>query len=133
MPTYERPSFLATTEVVPDPKKGSRITSPGFELARINLAISFSGFCVGWSVFSGIDQKGTERIKVTFEFKQSVGDEPLKKRILSELPIRMRDKVGINMDFEAVPYSTIERFDYKTRRWTDERKEGLKQVKFIEK
>ena len=34
--------------------------SPGFELASTSLAISFSGFCVGWSVFSGIDQNGTE-------------------------------------------------------------------------
>src|SRR5216683_938954 len=59
IPTYLRPSFLATTEVVPEPKKGSRTTLPGFELARTSLATSFSGFCVGWSVFSGIDQKGT--------------------------------------------------------------------------
>lgn len=80
-----------------------------------------------------IDTKGVEHIKITFEFKYSVTDENLKKHILSELPGKMRDKIGLNIDFNAVPYGTIERFEYKTRRWTDERKEGLKQVKFIEK
>ena len=43
-------------KVEPDPKKGSSTRSPGFELARINFASNFSGFWVGWGVFSGIDQ-----------------------------------------------------------------------------
>jgi phenylacetate-CoA ligase len=80
-----------------------------------------------------IDEKGSEHVKVTFEFKQSVTDEELKKHIVSGLRGKMRDKVGLNFEFEAAPFGTIERFEYKTRRWTDERKEGLKQVKFLEK
>jgi len=80
-----------------------------------------------------IDEKGSEHVKVTFEFKQSVTAEELKKSTLLGLRERMRDKVGLNFEFEAAPYGTIERFEYKTRRWTDERKEGLKQVKFLEK
>ena len=47
---------MAVTDVVPEPKNGSKTTSPLLELANISLAISFSGFCVGWAVFSGIDQ-----------------------------------------------------------------------------
>src|SRR3989338_5601050 len=69
MPTYLRPSFLATTEVVPEPRNGSKITSFGFELAKIALATNFSGFCVGWSVFSDIDQKGIVISVQTFEGK----------------------------------------------------------------
>src|ERR1700724_1038749 len=42
-----RPSRLATAPVVPVPQKGSRITSPGREDARITRASSASGFCVG--------------------------------------------------------------------------------------
>jgi hypothetical protein len=37
------------------------------------------------------------------------------------------------MDVEAVPHGTLPRFDYKVRRWTDERLEALEQVKFPEK
>jgi hypothetical protein len=37
------------------------------------------------------------------------------------------------MALEEVPYGTLPRFGYKMRRWTDERIEGLKGVKYIEK
>src|SRR3989338_11972 len=47
IPTYLRPSFLATTDVVPEPKNGSKTTSFGLELAKITFATNFSGFCVG--------------------------------------------------------------------------------------
>ena len=58
-PKNLRPSFFATTRDEPAPANGSKTRAPRFVLARISLASSFSGFCVGWSVFSGIDQKGT--------------------------------------------------------------------------
>lgn len=35
--------------------------------ARMSFAMSFSGFCGRWSVFSGIDQKGTEMSSQKFE------------------------------------------------------------------
>jgi hypothetical protein len=38
------PSILATTEVVPDPTKGSSTVSPGFEQASIILLSSSIGF-----------------------------------------------------------------------------------------
>ena len=47
--------------------KGSKTTSPGRDEARISLAYNFSGFCVGWSVFSGIDQKGMLMSSQKFE------------------------------------------------------------------
>ena len=59
IPKNLRFSFLAVTMLLPTPIKGSKTNAPSFVLARISFAISFSGFCVGWSVFSGIDQKGT--------------------------------------------------------------------------
>lgn len=80
-----------------------------------------------------VDEKGAEQIQISFEFKQNVIDESLKKHIAAELPGKLRDKVGLGMNVIAAPYGTIERFDYKTRRWVDERKTGLNQVKFIEK
>ena len=41
------PSFFATTEVVPEPRKGSKTTASADVLARMTFASSFSGFCVG--------------------------------------------------------------------------------------
>ena len=60
IPTNFLFNFFATTDVVPEPKNGSNTISPSLDDAKINLAINFSGFWVGWSVFSGIDQKGIE-------------------------------------------------------------------------
>jgi hypothetical protein len=37
------------------------------------------------------------------------------------------------MNLAAVPYGTLPRFDYKVRRWADERVEGWEQVKYFEK
>ena len=42
----------------PNRQRESKIQSPSLLLASINLAMSFSGFCVGCSVFSGIEQYG---------------------------------------------------------------------------
>ena len=67
MATNARPSFFAVTAVVPLPENGSNTTSPGSVEARMSFAASFSGFCAGWSVFSGIDQNGTEMSSQKFE------------------------------------------------------------------
>jgi hypothetical protein len=37
------------------------------------------------------------------------------------------------MALEEVPYDTLPRFEYKVRRWTDARIEGLERIKYIEK
>jgi phenylacetate-coenzyme A ligase PaaK-like adenylate-forming protein len=46
---------------------------------------------------------------------------------------RAKVKPQVTMKFEAVPHGTLPRFEYKVRRWTDERVEGLERVKYIEK
>ena len=49
MPMKCRPSRLATAPVVPEPKNGSRITSPGLVEATITRCSSASGFWVEWA------------------------------------------------------------------------------------
>jgi len=39
----------------------------------------------------------------------------------------------VTMDVEEVPHGTLPRFEYKARRWSDERTKGMEQVKFLEK
>lgn len=47
MPIHLRPSSAAAMPVVPDPKKGSRIKSPGSLVCRIRYRISSTGFAAG--------------------------------------------------------------------------------------
>jgi hypothetical protein len=47
MPMYLRPSRRATAPVVPVPKNGSRMMSPGLVEARITRCSRASGFWVG--------------------------------------------------------------------------------------
>ena len=70
-----RPSRLATAPVVPAPKKGSRITSPGLVEARITRCSSASGFWVEWAfgagrvlhpLIAGADRQGPVRAHLQF-------------------------------------------------------------------
>ena len=56
LPTEAQWEFAARAgaDVVPEPKNGSSTTASGSVLARISLAISFSGFCVGCSSYSSM-------------------------------------------------------------------------------
>ena len=50
MPMYLRPKSFATAPVVPVPKKGSRMMSPGLVEAMITRCSRASGFWVGWAL-----------------------------------------------------------------------------------
>jgi hypothetical protein len=47
---------------------------------------------------------------------------------LKALTVELRRGVGISMNLSEAPADSLERFVFKTRRWTDERKEGLERV-----
>ena len=47
MPIQRRPSLWAAWTAVPQPQKGLRMTSSGFEDAVMIRSRSASGFCVG--------------------------------------------------------------------------------------
>jgi phenylacetate-CoA ligase len=80
-----------------------------------------------------IDENGQEVARVSLEFKKTVLDDPAKKTILSRLGAKIKEMTQVSMALEEVPYGTLPRFEYKVRRWTDERIEGLKRIKYIEK
>ena len=46
---------------------------------------------------------------------------------------KIKEMTYVTMRLEEVPHGTLPRFEYKVRRWTDERVEGLERVKYIEK
>ena len=80
-----------------------------------------------------IDESGQEIAKVNIEFKKAVRDADAKSATLQRLGGKIKEMTQVTMQLEEVPCGTLPRFEYKARRWTDERVEGLKQVKYLEK
>jgi phenylacetate-CoA ligase len=80
-----------------------------------------------------IDENGQEVAKVSLEFKQTALDDSAKAAILLRLGVKIKEMTQVSMALEEVTYDTLPRFEYKVRRWTDERLEGLERIKYIEK
>jgi phenylacetate-CoA ligase len=80
-----------------------------------------------------IDENGQEVARVSLEFKKTGLDDSAKASILHRLAAKIKEMTQVSMALEEVPYGTLPRFEYKVRRWTDERIEGLERIKYIEK
>ncbi|MBI3092058.1 MAG: AMP-binding protein [Candidatus Tectomicrobia bacterium] len=80
-----------------------------------------------------IDAQGRERVQIKLEFKTHITSESVKQAVLAKLPSQLREKTGMTIEVEAAPFGTIERFEYKARRWKDERMSGLEGVRFRDK
>jgi phenylacetate-CoA ligase len=75
-----------------------------------------------------VDERGREQVDVRVEFNTGALAEEGKQHLLKELTTELRHGVGISMNLSEAPADSLERFVFKTRRWTDERKEGLERV-----
>lgn len=80
-----------------------------------------------------ITEAGMEVAKVSIEFKKMPIDDSTKAGIVKKLSERIKRATQVTMQVEEVPYGTLQRFQYKARRWTDERIQGLERVKYLEK
>lgn len=80
-----------------------------------------------------IDENGLEVARLSFEFKKIALNSDAKAAIIKKLGSKVKEMTQVTMQLEEVPHGTLPRFEYKVRRWTDERVEGLERVKFIEK
>ncbi|MBW2472528.1 MAG: AMP-binding protein [Deltaproteobacteria bacterium] len=80
-----------------------------------------------------IDQNGQEIARISLEFKKTAPDDSAKTAILHQLAAKIKEMTQVSMVCEEVPYGTLPRFEYKVRRWTDARIEGLDRIKYIEK
>ena len=76
---------------------------------------------------------GRETAELSIEFKQTASNTSKHPQILESLARRIKDTTQVSMAVKEVPHDTLPRFEYKVKRWTDERKEGLQQVHFVEK
>ena len=78
---------------------------------------------IGW-----VDEKGSEKVKVRVEYKADVTDPDLKEKIAKELREKIRSRTQVSMGIEEVPHGTLEKALFKSRRWKDNRKEGLREI-----
>ena len=80
-----------------------------------------------------IQENGRESAKISAEFKNQTLGEGAKSSVLTRLRVKLKEMTQVTMDIEAVPKGSLPRFEYKVRRWTDERLEGLERVRYREK
>ncbi|MBW1769475.1 MAG: hypothetical protein JRJ65_20820, partial [Deltaproteobacteria bacterium] len=71
-----------------------------------------------------IGDGGQEIAKVSVEFSKTLLDDQTKGDILKNLSAKIKEATQVTMKLEEVPHGTLPRFEYKVRRWTDERVEG---------
>lgn len=80
-----------------------------------------------------ITPDGVELAKVSVEFKRLPISDQTKSVIIKKLSETIKETTQVTMLVEEVPHGTLPRFEYKVRRWTDDRIRGLERVKYIEK
>jgi len=74
-----------------------------------------------------IDAEGRETVAVQYEIKPTAQLSDADRAALpAKLQARARDRVGVTMQFTEVAHDSLPRYEFKTRRWTDERKAGRK-------
>jgi phenylacetate-CoA ligase len=78
-----------------------------------------------------VDREGRETVDLTIEFKSNTGfSDSEKARRVKEISLEINQKVNVRMDVREVPYLTLPRFEFKTRRWTDERRAGRDFIRY---
>jgi phenylacetate-CoA ligase len=80
-----------------------------------------------------IADNGEEVVRLNFEFKKAGLEDKTKNAIIRKLGEKIKAMTQVTMQLEEVLHGTLPRFEYKVRRWTDDRVAGLQRVKFIEK
>lgn len=78
-----------------------------------------------------VDAEGRETVELSVEFKPGAGlsDDQMTQHAVAisrEIP----QKLNVRMDVRVAPYLSLPRFEFKTRRWTDERRAGRDFVKY---
>ena len=78
-----------------------------------------------------IDPQGRETVQVQVEFRPGAGlNEAQKADRVSAVIQEIQQKLNIRMEVSEAPYLSLPRFEFKTRRWTDQRRQGRAFVKY---
>jgi phenylacetate-coenzyme A ligase PaaK-like adenylate-forming protein len=110
---------------------GSMICAPFEEIRRVNLTSGTSG--MGQEVYCHDEEAIRAANASTAAHFAAIG---LEEGDLSALLYPLGTMTGGILSYEGLRIygvTPLPRFEYKVRRWTDERVEGLERVKYIEK
>ncbi len=78
-----------------------------------------------------MDPQGRETATLSLEFRPTCDwDTETRRRHIAALADEIQAKLNVRLAIEEVPYLTVPRFEFKTRRWTDERRAGRSFVKY---
>lgn len=97
----------------------------------VDKIVFASGDIEEYSGLVFMDKEGRETVEVGIEFKLATRlSESEKSRRVKEISTEINQKVNVRMDVREVPHLTLPRFEFKTRRWTDERRAGRDFVRY---
>lgn len=79
-----------------------------------------------------IDAKGREVAAISFEMKRTarLNEEDL-EALTERMGEKLRSHLGVSFHLQVAPHGTVERFTFKARRWTDERRTGRQVEKYL--
>jgi len=73
-----------------------------------------------------IDEKGREQVSVMVEFKTKCSLSLVERTaLLEKISGEIRDNIGVSMLLKEVAYGSLPHFEYKPRRWTDDRHKSI--------
>jgi phenylacetate-CoA ligase len=78
-----------------------------------------------------IDPQGRETVQVQVEFRPGAClNEGHKAQRVAAVVQEIQQKLNIRMEVSEAPYLSLPRFEFKTRRWTDQRRQGRAFIKY---
>lgn len=79
-----------------------------------------------------LDAEARETVELRIEFVPQAGlsDDQRAQRV-RELTRDIHSKLNVRMDVREAPYLSLPRFEFKVRRWTDERRAGREVVRYV--
>lgn len=75
-----------------------------------------------------LDKQGREQAEVSLEFLDQVVDEARRREIVQEIGTAIKQRTAVTMQVKPVAPGTLPRFEWKPRRWNDERQRGLEEL-----
>jgi len=97
----------------------------------VDKIVFFAGDIEEYKALVYVDKEGRETVDLAIEFKSNTGFSDSEKALrVKEISSEINQKVNVRMDIREVPYLTLPRFEFKTRRWTDERRAGRDFIRY---
>jgi phenylacetate-CoA ligase len=71
-----------------------------------------------------VDPQGRTEVEIRYALKSGTTDQASTQALTARLTLAIKDRTNVAMKLQAVARDQLPVFEYKARRWTDERKAG---------